>query len=141
MNRHTNRSPIDRRRAERFGRYAEFFVAIWYSLCGYKVLARRFKAASGELDLVLLRKPFRARHMFRGGGTEGILVLAEVKYRHSRAGAIEAVGRRTRRRIEAAGRAFIAQRPIYADCGLRYDIAIVSGVKLDVLKDAWREGD
>jgi putative endonuclease len=116
-----------RAEAERRGRAAERLAAFMLALKGYRILARRFCAAGGEIDIAARRRD--------------VLVFAEVKARADVDDAIRAVGARTRRRIEAAGRAFIAARPRLAALGVRYDIIAVSGFSIRHLEGVWREGE
>lgn len=116
-----------RTKAVRRGRTAESLAALFLALKGYRILARRFAAAGGEIDIAARRRDF--------------VVFAEVKARADPDEAIRAVGAKTRRRIEAAGRAFIASRPRLASLGIRYDIIAVSGLSVRHLKGAWREGE
>ncbi|MEQ1931787.1 MAG: YraN family protein [Parvularculaceae bacterium] len=117
----------DRAEAERQGRRAERLAAFYLQLKGYRLLARRFKAAGGEIDLAARRGD--------------VLVFAEVKARADLDAGVLAVTPSSRRRVEAAGRAFIASRPHLAPLGVRYDIMAVSGVRIRHLRDAWREGE
>lgn len=114
-----------RRAAERAGRRAEWLAALAYALRGYAIVARRFKATGGEIDLIARR-----------GAT---LVFVEVKKRANADDAIFAVGTRNRRRLEDAGRVFLARRPALATCAVRYDIAAVAGLSVRIVKDAWRD--
>lgn len=114
-------------RSERAGRRAETLAALFLSLKGYRILARRFSARGGEIDLVA-----------RKGG---VLVFVEVKTRADLDDAVFAVTPKARRRIEAAAQAFLASRPRYAAGGVRYDIMALSKAGLRHLRDAWREGD
>ena len=93
-----------RQKAERTGRLAERLVAWRYRLMGYAILVQRFKCRGGEIDLV-------ARKQSRG---ETLLAFIEVKARRRADDAVFAVTDRARRRIESAGRQFIAQRPDFA---------------------------
>lgn len=111
--------------AERDGRRAEFLAALFLQLKGFRILDRRFKAAGGEIDIAARRG--------------GLLVLAEVKAREDLDAALLAVTERSRRRIEAAGRAFMARRPHLQNLDLRYDILAVTGFKVRHLPDAWRQ--
>ncbi|MBY0423643.1 MAG: YraN family protein [Parvularculaceae bacterium] len=116
----------DRGSAERHGRWAERLAAILLAAKGYRVLARRFRSAGGEIDLVARR--------------QGVLVFVEVKARPRFDEAVLAVTFKARRRIEAAARAFAARHPRYAEDGFRYDIVAVSGWRVRHVVDAWREG-
>ncbi|MBB5517695.1 YraN family protein [Amphiplicatus metriothermophilus] len=111
--------------AERSGRRAELLAACLLTLKGFRILARRFRASGGEIDLVAKRGR--------------LLVLVEVKARRSLDEAVFAVTPRARRRIARAGRAFVARAPGLADCAVRYDIVAVAGLRLRHLADAWRE--
>lgn len=118
---------LGRIRAEREGRRAEWLASAWLALRGFQILARRFKAAGGEIDLVARR----AR----------LLVFVEVKARPRLDDAVFAVTTRARRRVEAAGRIFLSRHPGLVDLGLRYDIIAVAGWRLRHVPDAWREED
>ena len=96
-------------------------------LQGFSILARRYKTPSGEIDLIARRG--------------ALVVFAEVKARPTHDQAIDAVSFKTRRRIERAGRLFMAKAPRLADCALRYDIISVVRWCPRHLKDAWREGE
>ena len=53
----------DRRQAERAGRIAELAALAWLVCTGHRLLARRYRAAGGEIDLVVRRgREFMARH-------------------------------------------------------------------------------
>jgi putative endonuclease len=115
----------NRAAAERGGRRAERLAALLLTLKGFRILAMRFKAGGGEIDIAARRG--------------GLLVFAEVKARSDLDEAVLAVTSGGRRRIEAAGRSFFAARPHLARLGLRYDIIAVSGLRVRHLPDAWRE--
>ena len=116
-----------RLKAERAGRRAEYLASLFLQLKGFGVLARRYKSPVGEIDLVARRG--------------GLVAFVEVKARPSLDEAVFAVSPRARRRIEAAGRLFIAREPHLAALALRYDIIAVAGWRLRHLPGAWREGD
>ena len=102
-----------RRRAERAGRRAERWAAVWLALRGYRILDRRFRVRAGEIDIVATR-----------GRT---VCFIEVKQRTGEA--VDPVSARSEARIIRAGEAWLAKHPDYVarDFGLRYDILIVSG--------------
>jgi len=116
-----------RRGAERAGRRAEWLAAAFLILRGYRILARRFKASGGEIDLVAKRGD--------------LVVFAEVKARKTYDDAILAVTAQARRRIERASQIYIARHPFLADFGNRYDIIAVCGWRVRRLADAWRPGE
>lgn len=120
------RSPA-RVAAERRGRRAERLAELALFFKGFRIIARRFKAAGGEIDLVARRGP--------------LLVFAEVKARASLDEAVFAVTPRARRRIEDAGRRFLALNPRLSPEAVRYDILAVAGWRVRHLADAWREYD
>lgn len=113
--------------AERHGRRAEWLASLHLFSRGFQIVERRFRAAGGEIDLVARRG--------------GLLVLAEVKARPTLDDAVFSVTTRTRRRIEAAGRLFIAKHPRLAGLACRYDIIAVAGWRIRHIPDAWREED
>lgn len=101
-----------RQAAERRGRLAEA-LALWFlRLKGYRLLARRFKCASGEIDLVM-----------RKGATTAFI---EVKARANHDLAVIAVTPRQSQRISAAAAAWMARDPRAASGHCRFDIVAVS---------------
>ena len=112
MTRRGSDDESDRRRAAyRWGLSAETRAAWYLCLKGYRILARRFRGASGEIDLIARR-----------GQT---IAFVEVKARPGEAEALEAVDWRSRRRIEATALGWVARHPGFADFTWRYDIIIV----------------
>jgi putative endonuclease len=61
------KSTRDRRQAERRGHFAERTAGWWLQLCGFRILARHWRCAAGEIDLIVKRRRQ--------------LVFVEVKYR------------------------------------------------------------
>jgi putative endonuclease len=116
-----------RRRAERSGRRSEWLAAVLLALKGYRILERRYRCSSGEIDLVARRGD--------------LLVFAEVKRRATLDSAAGAVTANSRRRIERAADMFLAQRPHLADCSMRYDIVAVAGWRVRHVRGAWRFGE
>jgi putative endonuclease len=114
-----------RRRAFRRGHRAEL-LCLWHlRLRGWRILARRFRVPSGEVDLIARRGR--------------VLAAIEVKARDSLSLAAEAVGPRQRRRVARALDHFVAQRPELARLALRYDVMLVTPGRLPRhLADAWR---
>ena len=122
------RGTDERRRAETLGLSAETRAAWMLRLGFHRILARRFRCSSGEIDLVARR-----------GRT---LVFVEVKARDTLAAAIEAVTPRARARILAAADAFVAHRPELADLDRRFDIVAVLPRRWPKhLADAFRADD
>lgn len=113
-----------RRRAERRGRIAETAAALLLRAKGYSILAQRFAAPGGEIDIVARRG--------------GVLVFAEVKFRRSLAEARLAVTARGRARIKSASAAWLARRGERMDVPLRFDLIAVSPRGIRHLPDAFR---
>ena len=122
-----HRKTLSRRRSERAGRRAEWIVALILTLKGYRILARRFRVHSGEIDLIARRGD--------------VIAFIEVKARAKLDDAIGAVSTRARRRIERAAEMFMAQRPHLADCAMRYDIVATAPWRFRHLPGAWRFGE
>jgi putative endonuclease len=114
-----------RRRAFRRGHIAEL-LCLWHlRLRGWRILARRFRVPSGEVDLIARRGR--------------VLAAIEVKARDNLSLAVEAVGPRQRRRVARALDHFVALRPDLARLALRYDVMLVTPGRLPRhLADAWR---
>jgi putative endonuclease len=114
-----------RRRAERRGRAAEL-LCLWHlRLRGYRLLARRYRAPVGEIDLIVRRGR--------------VLAAIEVKARENFDAAGEAVLGRQRRRIARALEHFLAHRPDLAQLERRFDVMLVVPGRLPRhLAGAWR---
>ena len=119
--------PRDHRRvAERRGKTAEL-LCLWHlRLKGYRILARRYKTPSGEIDLIARR-----------GGT---LAAIEVKARADFDAAAEAITYRQQQRIMRAVAHFLGGRPDLAVLAARFDVMLVAPRRWPRhLVDAWRE--
>jgi len=116
-----------RLRAERRGRAAEL-LCLWHlRLRGYRVLARRFRVPSGEIDLIVRRGR--------------VLAAVEVKARADFEAAGTAVLGRQRRRIARAFEHFLLARPDLVHLEPRFDVMLVVPRRLPRhLADAWRVG-
>lgn len=114
-----------RRQAFRRGHTAEL-LCLWHlRLRGYRILARRFRVPSGEVDLIARRGR--------------VLAAIEVKARPSLATASEAISPRQRRRVARALEHFLAQRPELAGLAMRFDVMLVVPGRLPRhVADAWR---
>lgn len=100
--------------AAALGRHGEEIAAHWYATEGFDVLARRFRADRGEVDLIVRRGP--------------LLAFVEVKTRRGGGwGApAAAVDARKLRRLRRAARAWLAAN---GPCGVgeyRFDVAAVA---------------
>ena len=115
---------------QRLGARGEQLAADWYRTRGYRVVARNWRCAEGELDLVLL-----------GGGD---LVFCEVKTRSSDRFGLpaEAVTAAKQRRLRVLAARFLdevgeglrdrGRRP-----GIRFDVASVRGRTVEVIEAAF----
>jgi putative endonuclease len=113
----------------RLGAAGEAAAAGWYVARGYRVVARNWRCADGELDLVV------ARH--------GELVFCEVKTRTSDRFGLpaEAVTPAKQRRLRRLAARFLAQSGADAGAGrgagLRFDVASVVGGRVEVIEAAF----
>jgi putative endonuclease len=95
---------------------AESRAAMLLIAKGYRILARRFRTPSGEIDIVAKRR--------------GTLVFVEVKARANYTDAVEAITEHQRRRIIAAAEMWLAQRPQDAEGDIRFDVVTVTPGKI-----------
>lgn len=100
-----------RRRAERRGRSAELRAALALMLKGYRILAWRYRAPFGEVDLIARR-----------GDT---IAFVEVKARSDVRAGVDAVPFAAQRRIAAAGEHFLARQADIARLSWRNDVVVV----------------
>ncbi|MCP5366650.1 MAG: YraN family protein [Hyphomicrobiales bacterium] len=120
-----------RRRAWRYGRWAETLCVLRLRLAGYAIVARRFRRPVGEIDIAARRGR--------------VLAVVEVKARQDPQAAAESLGPRQRRRIRRAALALVAARPALAGLDLRFDVMVVAAGPLGLalwprhIRDAWRE--
>jgi putative endonuclease len=114
-----------RRQAFRRGHTAEL-LCLWHlRLRGYRILARRFRVPSGEIDLIARRGR--------------VLAAIEVKARVDLASAGESISHRQRRRVMRALEHFLALRPDLAVLAPRFDVMLVAPGRLPQhVADAWR---
>lgn len=118
------RSSSKRKQAEHRGRVAET-IAVWVlRFRGYRILAERFAAPGGEIDIVAQR-----------GGT---LIFVEVKYRSNLETAWLSVTPRNQSRIKAAAASWLARHARRVDVPLRFDIVAMAPWRLCHHRDAFR---
>ena len=101
-----------RRRAYGRGQRAETLAAWWLRLKGYRILARGFRVAAGEIDLIARRGR--------------LLALVEVKARPSLEQAGAALLPRQRERIARAAEVFLQRHPGLAGLDLRFDVVLLA---------------
>jgi putative endonuclease len=113
---------------QRLGALGEDRAADWYRAAGYEVIARNWRCAEGELDLVV--------------ALPGELVFCEVKTRTSDRFGIptEAVTAAKQRRLRMLAARFLAEHPLAdgsAARSLRFDVVAVIGPAVDVIQAAF----
>ncbi len=114
-----------RRRANAFGRHAETLYAWHLRLTGWRIVARDFRTAVGEIDIAARRGR--------------ILAVIEVKARPNLESAGAAVSRRQQRRIANAALRLQQAKPALAHLELRFDAMLVRPWRWPLhLADAWR---
>ncbi|KAF0114175.1 MAG: hypothetical protein FD149_1900 [Rhodospirillaceae bacterium] len=123
--RHDTFGRNDRRRAERWGRYAEILGLMVLWLKGYRILARRFRVGGvGEIDIIARRGQ--------------VIAFVEVKARSDEATAAFALTPRQQKRIARTAEVFLARHRVPAACIVRFDALLVSGFFPRHLVDVWR---
>jgi len=100
-----------RRKAQTLGHHAETIAAWYLRLTGWRILKRRYKTGSGEIDIIAKRRK--------------TVAFIEVKARKTREAALEAVTPAGQRRISNAARSFVARHPKAGFYTLRFDIVII----------------
>jgi putative endonuclease len=99
-------------------------LAAWYlRLKGYQILKRRYKMKVGEADIVALKK--------------GMVVFVEVKARGTVEEGLEAITAHQRKRITNAAKYFMLTNRLVLDMDFRFDVIVVSGLKIHHLENAW----
>jgi putative endonuclease len=107
------RTALERRRATYLrGRWAEHVALAVLLLKGYRVLARRYAASGGEIDLIVKR-----------GET---IAFVEVKARGVLDDALTSIGTQKRRRFSRAARAWLARNRWAAGRVYRADAVFVA---------------
>jgi len=99
-----------RRAAERRGRAAELYAALWLIAKGYRILGRRVRTPFGEIDVAAWRA--------------GVLVIVEVKARASYAAGMEAVTFHQQERLARAAQALAGRWRLMA-APIRFDIIVI----------------
>ena len=107
------RSALERRRATYLrGHWAEHVALAILVLKGYRLLARRYSASGGEIDLIVKR-----------GDT---IAFVEVKARGMMDNALAAIGPQKRQRFSRAARAWLARNRWAAGKVFRADAVFVA---------------
>jgi putative endonuclease len=117
---------MNRQAAERFGAWGERRAAWWLRLHGWRILARRVKLRSGEIDLVARR-----------GRT---IAFVEVKARATAADLDTAIDTYRLRRVAAAARA-VAHHYAKPGDDIRIDVILIAPRSLPRhLVNIWQDG-
>ncbi len=98
--------------AFRTGLSAEARAAAYLFAKGYRIAARRWRSAAGEIDLVARRG--------------NLLVFVEVKARPSLDSAAYSLSVRQRQRIAGAAAIWLAENPADAHCDMRFDAVLIA---------------
>jgi putative endonuclease len=107
------RTALERRRATYMrGHLAEHMALALLVLKGYRLLARRYSASGGEVDLIVKR-----------GDT---IAFVEVKAREAMDNALVAIGAQKRQRFSRAARAWLARNRWAAGKTLRADAVFIA---------------
>lgn len=86
-------------------------AAFWLRLKGYRILARRLRTLSGEIDIIARKR--------------NLVLIVEIKARNNLQSAMEAVTISQQRRIEAATDLWLMQQPDYAQLSIRFDLIAI----------------
>lgn len=100
---------------ERIGRYAETLAALYLRQRGYRILARRYKTKTGEIDIIARKAK--------------LIIFVEVKQRLTLEAAHDSISAQSERRIADAAEHFISRHKRYHDYGLRFDALFFIGAK------------
>jgi putative endonuclease len=117
------RTPDQRRLADRRGREGEAQAAMWLVQQGWRILAERVKTKAGEIDLVAHR--------------QGLVAFVEVKWRARSIALGDAIDERRLARVAAAVECVAHE---YATQGedIRIDVILLApGVKPTHIENAW----
>ncbi|MDB2683230.1 YraN family protein, partial [Alphaproteobacteria bacterium] len=105
----------NRLKSYRHGLWAEYLVAGYLMLKGYRIVCMRYKSPVGEVDLIARKKEY--------------LVVVEVKFRKGAKSAgeiLETIHTKNQVRVERAMAYFLAGNPQFSDCSVRFDGVAVS---------------
>jgi putative endonuclease len=106
------------------GRWGEQVAAEWYRRRGYDVLARNWRCAIGEIDLIVRRGR--------------LVVVGEVKARRSDAfgPAASAVGPAKQRRLRRLAAEWLATTGVRG-VEVRFDVVAITGDRIEVIPGAF----
>ena len=114
-----------RRKAYRLGFLAEWIAAGFLLMKGYRILALRYSAHSGEIDIIAMRRD--------------IVVFVEVKARAHREAGLMAISQEKQRRFARVVHHWVGRNPWSMNRTLRCDAIIVLPMRLPYhLEDAFQ---
>ena len=115
--------------ADAKGRRAEAIARLYFVLCGYQIVASRFKTPVGEIDMIVRNwLPWRAP----------VIAFVEVKRRSSMEEAAQSILGRQQQRIAQAADWYLQRHAPSPKYALRYDaIFIVNGLWPHHVPNAW----
>lgn len=120
----TKRPAKEKLKAYRRGWLAEYWAALYLVLKGYRIVKMRYRAKTGEIDIIARKKD--------------LIVFIEVKARKNELDALSAVGARTRHRVHAASRIWLSKQKDTSQLSWRYDIIAVLPLRVPLhLKGAF----
>ncbi len=106
------RSKLERKKSEYFGRLGEKIAEIFLRLKFYTIIGRRVKTNLGEIDIIAKRGK--------------LLIFVEVKIRKNKSKMQEALEAVNKERIYRAAALFLSQNPEYYDYNLRFDVIFIA---------------
>jgi putative endonuclease len=111
------------------GHRGEDWAAEWYTDNGYEIVARNWRCAEGEIDILCTQSN-------PAGCTT--LIVSEVKARtsNSRGHPLEAVTPAKQRRLRRLATAYLQSQDVYYD-HIRFDVVAVTGQLLHVVESAF----
>ncbi|MBL0848783.1 MAG: YraN family protein [Candidatus Liberibacter ctenarytainae] len=101
----------DRRKAIRYGIFAEIFSAVFLLIKGWKIVEIRHRNRYGEIDIIAMRYD--------------MVIFVEVKARKTIQDAINSVSDRSQKRIHAASEFWLSRQINGRRFSYRYDIIAV----------------
>ncbi len=101
----------ERRSRYRRGLSSEWLAAAYLLVHGYRIVARRYRASAGEIDLIAAR------------GT--LVAFVEVKRRRDAVAAEAAITQLQRHRIQRAADVFVARHPRFRAHERRFDVIFI----------------
>ena len=120
-----------RNRRIALGHRGEDWAAEWYVDNGYEIVARNWRCAQGEIDLLCTHRQVEPP----GCST---LIVCEVKARtsNSRGHPLEAVTAAKQQRLRRLAAAYLHSQDVYYD-HIRFDVVAVTGQALHVVESAF----